>query len=83
MGLGGTSIFTHATTAGFWGFRDSAGLSSVSFVNLGVGNYSFDNVTTAVPEPAYLALVLLGLAGLELTRNKNGARPPKITVKFR
>jgi hypothetical protein len=61
----GTAVFTQPVAGGFWGFSDPAGLTSVTFRNLGnapagsAGNYSFDNVTTAevaILEPSTIAL---------------------------
>lgn len=69
---------TGASFSGFAGFFDALGLISISFLNLGTsgvgsGNYSFDNVTTAmatVPEPATLTLLLGGLLCFVLGRRR-------------
>ena len=75
---GGSGILAfEASGIGFAGFGDPLGLTSVEFENLGtdfgngntgVGNYSFDNVTTApdptvVSEPGTIALLGLTFAG--------------------
>jgi MYXO-CTERM domain-containing protein len=84
---GGSGILAfEASGISFAGFGDPLGLTSVEFENLGtdfgngttgVGNYSFDNVTTApdptaVSEPGAFALLGLAFAGAwAITRRVN------------
>ena len=82
VGASGTAVFTQ-TAGDFWGFADSAGLTSVTFLDLGSVNYSFDNVTTAAPtqtvsEPTSVALLggLLGLVLVARRRDKATCSPP-------
>jgi len=66
----------------FFGFYDAAGLISVSFqnttfpLNANVLNYSFDDVTTAAPQPMRVpepsTLALLGIAVLAAGFRKSG-----------
>jgi PEP-CTERM motif len=79
---GGGMLALELSGADFAGFMDPLGLTSVAIENLGTdlgggeighGNYSFDNVTTApnpfvVPEPGAVALLGAALAGLVLVR---------------
>jgi hypothetical protein len=75
---GGSGVLAlEASGISFVGFTDPLGITSVGFENLGTdfgggnvgfGNYSFDNVTTApspiaVPEPGTVALIVSALAG--------------------
>jgi hypothetical protein len=85
VGGSGTLTLSNVVPGSFFGVRDDLGLVSVSFRNASsdplvgqrvIGNYSFDNVTTAgipsaqVPEPASLALTGLALAGLAAARRR-------------
>jgi hypothetical protein len=84
--VGGSGILTiEAIGRDFWGFHDTLGISSVSFLNLGSGgtiaNYSFDNVTTAnsVPTPSTLMLLLAG--GLWFGRSARWPSPSSSSSK--
>jgi len=88
----GTQSFTQLGSAfsGFFGFSDTSGIQSVSFLNNGssggFSNYSFDNVSTftgtitssAVPEPASWAMMIAGFGAV------GGAlrRTRKVAVRF-
>ncbi len=59
IGGSGTLNFMEAGTSigSFLGFQDSAGISSITIEDFGdpgtsAGAYSFDNLTTAIPEPS-------------------------------
>ncbi|MES2365745.1 MAG: hypothetical protein V4563_07640 [Pseudomonadota bacterium] len=84
--VGGSGILAiEAIGRDFWGFNDTLGISSVSFLNLGSGstyaNYSFDNVTTSgsVPTPSTLMLLLAG--GLWFGRSARWPSPSATSRK--
>ena len=90
---GGSGILAfEASGISFAGFGDPLGLTSVEFENLGtdsgngsvgVGNYSFDNVTTApdptvVSESGTVALLGLAFAGAWAITRRRGADPSEL-----
>ena len=52
VGGSGTLFLDDVGPSSFFGFQDPMGLTSVAFENQNLSNYTFDNVTTAVPEPS-------------------------------
>jgi PEP-CTERM motif len=94
---GGGVLLLRVSGVDFAGFTDPLGLASVEFENLGTdagngnigfGNYSFDNVTTAlspavVPEPATTALVGLAFAGAWAMIRRRTNNPPRFGAVVR
>jgi hypothetical protein len=82
VGGSGTSVFNFSAATTLVGFFDAAGLTSVTFNNLGrpngIGAYSFDDVITSapavIPLPAGLPLLIGGLGALGIFARKRRQR---------
>lgn len=77
VGASGTLVLSSVVpgTGNFFGFLDSAGLTSVTFVNTSTfaSNYALDDVTTAVPEPSTVVLLGLGMVALAARRSPSSS----------
>ena len=71
VGGSGTLVLDDVSPSDFFGFQDPMGLTSVTFQNVSpdvIGNYAFDDVTTAIPEPSTALLLGFGLMALAAGR---------------
>jgi hypothetical protein len=69
--------FSQSTSNSFFGFEVDSGslihavsITNTDFDGLGYDNFTFNSVTTSVPEPASIVLLGLGLAGIGFSRKK-------------